>query len=247
MRGFTTLRGQIRRRLLVSYRVDPVTAQGLLPDMFRPQIIDGSAVGGVCLIGLQSARPGWLRPPIGFSTENVAHRIAVEWDQNGETRTGVYIIERHSSTLGPVLAGGRLFPGVQKRARFHLDETESRFRVNMVAPGTHVSVDVQLGGPWTSTLFPTIEDVSSFYQQGAVGWSPRRDDAGVEPLQLTSPKWDIEQGQIFSLRSSYFDALPEGTATFDSVVVMRDVPAFWSIPQAQPDSTTRRLPHSATV
>jgi hypothetical protein len=237
--GFKTLRAQVRRRLLVSYRVDPEVAQSLIPDVFRPQIVDGSAVAGVCMIGLRSVRPGWLSPRVGFRTENVAHRIAVEWDENGKTRSGVYIAERHSSSLIPVLAGGRLFPGVQKRARFDLDETASRFRVSMAAPGTKVSVDVQLGGPWTSTLFPNVEAASAFHEQGAVGWSPRRDGHGVEPLELTSKEWAVEPGQVISLNSSYFDALPEGAATLDSVVVMRDIPFFWDTPHITPDATTR--------
>jgi hypothetical protein len=245
MSGFKTLRAQVRRRLLISYRVNPEVAQSLIPDQFRPQIVDGSAVAGVCMIGLQSVRPGWLRPRIGFRTENVAHRIAVEWDENGKTRSGVYIVERHSSSLVPVLAGGRLFPGVQKRARFDLDETESRFRVNMAAPGTRVAVDVQLGGPWTSTLFPTVEAASAFHEQGAVGWSPRRDGTGVEPLELTSKEWAVEPGQVISLKSSYFDALPDGAATLDSVVVMRDIPFFWDRPHIEPDNATRQIPSSA--
>jgi hypothetical protein len=244
MSGFKTLRAQVRRRLLISYRVDPDVAQGLIPSGFRPQIVDGSAVAGVCMIGLQSVRPGWFRPRVGLRTENVAHRIAVEWDESGTTRNGVYIVERHSSSLLPVLAGGRLFPGVQKHARFDLDETESRFRVSMSAPGTRVSVDVQLGGPWISTLFPNVEAASDFYQRGAVGWSPRRDGQGVEPLELTSKEWAIEPGQVISLKSSYFDALPEGAATLDSVVVMRDIPLFWDTPHIQPDRAGERISSS---
>jgi hypothetical protein len=224
--------------LLISYRVAPEVAQSLIPDVFRPQMIDGSAVAGVCMIGLQSVRPGWLRPRVGFRTENVAHRIAVEWDENGKTRSGVYIVERHSSSLVPVLAGGRLFPGVQKHARFDLDETETRFRVTMAAPTTSVSVDVQLGGPWTSTLFPDVEAASSFHEQGAVGWSPRRGGSGVEPLELTSTEWAVEPAHVISLKSSFFDALPEGAATLDSVVVMRDIPFFWDTPHIEPQ---RRL------
>jgi hypothetical protein len=235
MTGFKTLRAQVRRRLLISYRVDAEVAQSLIPDVFRPQIVDGSAVAGICMIGLQSVRPGWFRPRVGFRTENVAHRIAVEWDENGETRNGVYIVERHSSSLVPVLAGGRLFPGVQKRARFELDETTSRFRVRMAAPGTSVAVDVQLGGDWTSTLFPNVEAASTFHEQGAVGWSPRRDGHGVEPLELTSKEWAVEPGQVISVESSYFDALPAGAATLDSVVVMRDIPFFWDTPSIKPD------------
>jgi hypothetical protein len=239
MSGFKTLRAQVRRRLLISYRLHPAVAQTLIPDQFRPQIVDGSAVAGVCMIGLQSVRPGWLRPRVGLRTENVAHRIAVEWDENGKTRSGVYIVERHSSSLLPVLAGGRLFPGVQKRARFDLDETESRFLVSMTAPGTRVQVDVELGGEWTSTLFPTVEAASAFHEQGAVGWSPRRSGNGVEPLELTSKEWSVEPGRVLSLKSSYFDALPQGAATLDSVLVMRDIPFFWDTPRIVPDGIAR--------
>lgn len=241
MSGFKTLRAQVRRRLLISYRVDPKVAQSLIPEQFRPQIVDGSAVAGVCMIGLQSVRPGWLRPRLGFRTENVAHRIAVEWDEDGKTRSGVYIVERHSSSLVPVLAGGRLFPGVQKRARFQLDETASRFRLGMSAPGMRVSVDVQLGGEWTSSLFPTVEAASAFHEQGAVGWSPRRDGVGVEPLELTSKEWAVEPGRVLSLQSSYFNALPDGAAVLDSVVVMRDLPFFWDTPHIVPDTVGRKL------
>jgi len=231
--GFKTLRAQVRRRLLVSYRMNPAVAQTLIPSQFRPQIVDGSAVAGVCIIGLQSVRPGWLRPRIGFRTENVAHRVAVEWEEGGSTRTGVYIVERHSSSLVPVIAGGRLFPGVQKRARLDLDETESRFTVHMEAPGTHVAVDVQLGGEWTSTLFPTVEAASAFYQEGAVGWSPKSNGIDVEPLELTSKEWAVEPAHVLSLKSSFFDGLPAGAATLDSVVVMRDIPFFWDTPHIE--------------
>lgn len=234
MSGFKTLRAQVRRRLLISYRVDPSVAQTLIPEPFRPQIVDGSAVAGVCMIGLQSVRPGWLRPRFGFATENVAHRVAVEWDEDGVTRTGVYIVERHSSSFLPVVGGGRLFPGVQKKARFTLDETERRFRVTMSSSDTTVAVDVEVGGAWTSTLFPTVDDASSFHEDGAVGWSPRR-KGGVESIALTSSEWHVEAGQANSVRSSFFDQLPEGAAVLDSVVVMRDVPFFWEVPRVTPE------------
>jgi hypothetical protein len=240
-----TLRAQVRRRLLISYRLDPLVARALVPEPFRPQIVDGSAVAGVCMIGLQSVRPGWVRPRLGFRTENVAHRVAVEWDENGLTRNGVYIVERHSSSLLPVIAGGRLFPGVQKRARFDLDETESRFRVKMAAPGTQVAVDVQLGGPWTSSLFATVDAASDFHQYGSVGWSPRRDGAGVEPLELTSTDWAVQPAQVLSIKSSFFDALPEGSAVLDSAVAMLDLPFVWDTPRIVPDTTTRAAPLTA--
>ena len=239
MTGLVTLRAQVRRRLLITYRVEPDVAQSLIPEPFRPQLVDGSAVAGVCVIGLRSIRPGWLRPHVGFRSENIAHRIAVEWSEHGETRTGVYVLERHSSSILPVLAGGRLFPGVQKHGRVDLDESETRFRVQMSAPGTQVAVDVELGGPWTSTLFPTVDAASSFYEHGSVGWSPKRDGAGAEPLQLTSPDWEVEPAHAVSVQSSFFDALPPGSAVLDSVVAMRDLPFFWNTPRITPERETR--------
>jgi hypothetical protein len=245
MIGFTRLRAQVRRRLLVTYRMDPVVARQLVPEPFRPQIVDGSAVAGVCMIGLRSVRPGWLVPRFGIRTENVAHRVAVEWDEDGRTRSGVYIVERHSSSLLPVIAGGRMFPGVQKRARFRLDETASRFRVQMSAPGIEVAVDARLGGAWTSSLFPTVEAASAFYRDGSVGWSPRRDGTGVEPLELTSSDWAVEPAELLSVHSSFFDAMPEGAAVFDSVVAMRDLPFVWDTPAIVPDAAAQSLPMGA--
>ncbi|GHF09892.1 hypothetical protein GCM10011600_08710 [Pseudolysinimonas yzui] len=231
MSALATLRAQVRRRLLITYRVDPDVAASLVPAPLRPQLVNGSAVAGVCMIGLSAVRPGWLRPRFGFRTENVAHRVAVEWDDEGGTRTGVYIVERHSSSLLPVLGGGRLFPGVQRRGRFDLDETKDRFRVRMTAPGIRVAVDVGVGGPWHSELFSSVEDASEFHRQGSVGWSPCAGGGGVEALELTSKEWAAETGVVHSVESSFFDSLPQGSAELDSALVMRDLPFFWDTPR----------------
>jgi hypothetical protein len=230
-----TLRAQVRRRLLISYRVDPQIAAGLVPAPFRPQLVRGSAVAGVCIIGLQDVRPGWLRPRVGFSSENAAHRVAVEWEQGGRLRSGVYIVERHSSSLIPVLGGGRLFPGVQHRARFDLDEDETRFRVAMDSPTTSFAVDVELADGWTSELFATTDEASRFHEQGAIGWSPRRDGGGAEPIELTSTEWATRPARVHSVRSSVFDALPLGAAVLDNALVMRDLPFVWDAPRLTPE------------
>jgi len=51
----------IERRLLVNYRVDPEVAASLLPAPLRPQLVNGWAVAGVCLIRLRRLRPFRLR------------------------------------------------------------------------------------------------------------------------------------------------------------------------------------------
>lgn len=226
----STLRGRMRRRLLLSYRVDPAVARGILPDSFRPLLVDGSAVGGVCLIGLTELRPGWVRPRMGLATENAAHRFAVEWDDGAEVRTGVYVTERHSSGIVPVIGGGRFFPGRQRRAHFDVEETGTRFRVRMDASDATVAADIELTEEWESTLFPTIDDASQFYHAGAIGWSPRRDDRGAEALKLTASRWEVNAGRVREVASSFFDRLPRGSAEIDSVLVMRDIPVTWQRP-----------------
>ncbi|GAB3808065.1 DUF2071 domain-containing protein [Humibacter antri] len=230
MSAFGSLKAQLRRRLLISYAVDPTVAARLLPQPFRPHLVEGRAVGGFCVLGLHSVRPGWVAPSIGIRTENAAHRIAVEWDEGERTRSGVYIFERHSSSLLPVLAGGRLFPGVQKHARFELKETATHFRVEMNARDTCALADVELSQEWSSSLFPTVQAASDFYRNGAIGWSPRRDGRSAEPIELTSDAWAVQPGHINEIRSSFFDSLPRNAAELDSVVIMRNLPLVLNIP-----------------
>lgn len=73
--------GLIDRRILVNYRVDPTIAKSLVPSPFRPQLVAGSAVAGICLIRLRELRPWFLPAALGLHSENAAHRIAVEWNE----------------------------------------------------------------------------------------------------------------------------------------------------------------------
>jgi uncharacterized protein YqjF (DUF2071 family) len=78
----------IERRLLVNYRVDPEVAASLLPAPLRPQLLNGWAVAGICLIRLGRLRPSWAPRWAGMRTENAAHRVAVEWDGTGRPAVG---------------------------------------------------------------------------------------------------------------------------------------------------------------
>ncbi|MBG6059372.1 hypothetical protein RCH16_002669 [Cryobacterium sp. MP_M5] len=231
-----TLAATIERRLLINYRVDPAVAQSLLPASLRPQLVDGSAVAGICLLRLGALRPAWFTPPVGWGAENAAHRVAVEWDDAAGTHSGVYIPERHSASRLPVAVGGRLFPGVHTLARFHgseqFDGPESgdRIRLSMTAPNTTVRADVRVGTGWTSTLFETVADASAFFRNGAVGWSPSRDGRRLEGLRLDTTAWAVQPGEALTVESSFFDALPDGSATLDSMLVMRNVPITWTVP-----------------
>jgi hypothetical protein len=116
------IRGVLDRRILVNFRADPDVLAGILPPPFRPKVVNGVGMAGVCLIRLKHIRPRWLPPFMGISSENAAHRIAVEWEQDGQLREGVFIPRRDTSSRLNALAGGRLFPGLHHHARFQVDE-----------------------------------------------------------------------------------------------------------------------------
>jgi hypothetical protein len=105
------IRGIIDRRILANFHIDPDVMARILPSPFRPKLANGHAIGGICLIRLRGIRPRFFPIPWGIGSENAAHRIAVEWDVDGQPREGVYIPRRDTSSRLNTLAGGTLFPG----------------------------------------------------------------------------------------------------------------------------------------
>src|SRR5579872_3672569 len=123
------IRGVIDRRILVNYHVDPGLLASLLPAPFRPKVIRGAGMVGICLIRLKKVRPAYFPAWLGISSENAAHRTAVEWNDNGVVREGVYVRRRDTDSWLNSLSGGRLFPGIHHHAKFTVEESADRFAV----------------------------------------------------------------------------------------------------------------------
>ncbi|UIP59717.1 hypothetical protein DSM26151_26310 [Agromyces marinus] len=221
----------IERRLLVNYRVEPDAIAPTLPGGLRPQLVDGSAVAGVCLIRLGDFRPAWFAPKVGHRSESAAHRVAVEWDGPDGVRTGVFIPRRHSASRLAQLAGGRVFPGVHEHARVTSVESDDNLHVTVDAVDLRVDVDVDVvpAEQFESSLFADLAEASDFFRKDAIGWSPTR-GGELEALRLDTDDWRVQPGHATRVESSFFDALPPGAAEFDHVLVMRDVPVVWSSP-----------------
>ncbi|MFJ8477702.1 DUF2071 domain-containing protein [Kitasatospora sp. NPDC094011] len=226
----------VERRLLVNYRVAPEAAARLLPGPLRPQLVHGYAVAGICLLRLGRVRPARVPEALGalgLRSENMAHRIAVEWDGPDGVETGVYIPRRATASRLNAWAGGRLFPGAHDRADFAVHETPDLLRV-AVAPrdgGTRVDVTVELSDELRgSELFADLAEASAFFRSGAKGFSPTRAGRHLDGMELGTDAWRVEAGRIRSTASSFFedpDRFPPGSAALDCALVMRDVPAGW--------------------
>jgi hypothetical protein len=47
---------------------------------------------------LRNIRPRGWPSQFGFASENAAHRIAVTWDESGQTRQGVFVLRRDTNS-----------------------------------------------------------------------------------------------------------------------------------------------------
>ncbi|HEU5122803.1 MAG TPA: DUF2071 domain-containing protein [Verrucomicrobiae bacterium] len=231
--GIPAIHGTIDRRILVNFRVAPETLQCILPEPFRVKKVRGWGIGGICLIRLKAMRPRFVPAGFGFDSENAAHRIAVEWDQNGVRREGVFIPRRDTSARFQTWIGGRIFPGVHHLADFEVDERGDDFRVEMRSRDGSAQVFVEARRannlPATS-IFQSLSEASEFFQRGSLGFSstPVRDR--FEGLELHSHRWEVTPLSVERVKSSFFDDethFPEGTVEFDSALLMRGIDHEW--------------------
>lgn len=98
MQPLYAMTGTMARRMLVNWRIEPEAARRVLPPVVRPILIDGFASAGLCLVRLERMRlTNWPRV-IGLSSENVAARMAIEWDTPAGRRQGVLIFRRDTAS-----------------------------------------------------------------------------------------------------------------------------------------------------
>jgi len=226
------IRGVIDRRILVNYRVDPDVMARIVPSPFRPQIFEGFAIAGICLIRLKHIRPRWLPGFLGIGSENAAHRIAVEWDDVGTKRTGVYIPRRDSSSIWNTLAGGRLFPGIHHHSRFAVTETSGTFSIEISnTDGTHIAVEAETNsGLPGGSIFGSLEDASEFFARGSTGYSCTRRPGIYDGLALCTSEWKVTPLDVRRVESSFFSdsaIFPNGSVVFDCALLMRNIAHEW--------------------
>lgn len=227
------IRGLIDRRILVNYRVDPAVLARILPPPFRPQLVLGHGIAGICLIRLKQIRPRFLPSFLGIASENAAHRIAVEWDTVAGTRNGVFVPRRDTSSRLNAAVGGRLFSSVQHHARFDVLEQGGHFRVAMhsIDRTAHVLVDGSLARDLPDdSIFPTVADLSGFFEGGSLGYSPGLRGTKYDGLEFHTDNWHVEPLAVERMESSFFEdrtLFPAGSVVYDSALLMRGIEHEW--------------------
>jgi hypothetical protein len=227
------IKGTIKRRLLVNFRADPGVVQRLLPQPFRPKPQRGYAVVGICLIRLEQIRPAGWPGVVGISSENAAHRIAVEWTEAGTQREGVFIPRRDTSAWLNRIAGGRVFPGEHHAAHFSVIDRDGHIDLAMESRDGLVSVKVvgdECAALPATSCFGSLLEASAFFEGGSLGYSVRRNSAKLDGLLLRTLDWRVGALSVTEVLSSYFgdrQRFPEGSIEFDHALVMRDLQHEW--------------------
>lgn len=228
-----TIQGIIRRRILANFRVEPAIMQRQLPPRFRPKLHNGFAVAGICLIRLEHIRPQRMPEIIGLSSENAAHRVAVLWDEDNESREGVYISRRDTNSQLNHLLGGRIFPGEHHAARFTVSESGGAIELSMRSDDGDVAVDVEgvIAESMPSTsIFASLAETSKFFEGGSLGYSVTKDPGRLDGLKLETKDWRVQPLQIGKVYSTYFadaEKFPAGSIAFDHALIMRNVAHEW--------------------
>ena len=160
-----------------------------------------------------------MPPALGINSENAAHRIAVTWEDGAGVHDGVYIPRRDTSSWINRVAGGRIFPGEHNPATFDVRERgdhihfrmESRDRLIKVELSASVSSDIP-----SDSCFHSIEEASSFFEGGSIGYSVTADKRRLDGIRLRTEDWKVQPLAVEKVYSSYFaDAslFPEGSTS----------------------------------
>jgi hypothetical protein len=224
--------GTIDRRILINYQVDKEVLQRFLPEPFGPKLVKGKGIAGICLIRLKYVRPKGVPFAIGMSSENGAHRIAVEWTENGELKEGVFVPRRDTSSKLNALAGGRIFPGVHHHADFMVEEDQDNYSVSFKSEdGTYLAIRAKQTSDWSKeSVFDDLSNASDFFKQGSVGYSPDKTGEVFDGLELKTESWEVSPLTVTEVRSSFFEdesTFPKGTIKFDNALLMKNIDHEW--------------------
>lgn len=234
MMRLPVIKGLIRRRLLVNFRVDAKVMERFLPRPFQPKLHRGFAIAGICLIRLEEIRPAWLPRGFGLSSENAAHRVAATWESPcGEKGDGVFIPCRQTSSWVNHLAGGKLFPGEHELVAFNVKDDGNRVSITIQSREGEAILSLQAHEtdalPETS-CFRSLEESSEFFESGSLGYSVTGDCCRFDGIRLQTDGWEVRPLFVDHVQSAFFSnasVFPEGSLSFDHALIMRDRPHQW--------------------
>jgi hypothetical protein len=104
---------------------------------------------------------------------------------------------------------------------YHVDFTSS--------DNTSISIDAKESSNFpVNSIFETLENVSDFFEKGAVGYSPNGNK--YEGLKLQAYSWQVRPLDVQNVHSSFYEneeVFPAGSVQFDNALLMTRVEHEW--------------------
>jgi len=178
----------------------------------------------------EESTPRGLPSAVGFTSENAAHRIGVEWDDEGETQSGVYVPRRDTSSRLNSVVGDRLF-GRHYHAEFDVSEGDGEYSLEMESSHDGVGVRVEASEATTlpdESVFDELPEASEYHKRGSVGYSTSPEGSCLEGVELDTHEWSVEPLNVDDVHASFFeDELPDHTFELDNALLMEDIDHEW--------------------
>jgi hypothetical protein len=115
---------------------------------------------------------------------------------------------------------------VEEENDFYRVQLESDDRATRVLVEARIAEDLP-----TDSVFQSLQEASEFFERGSVGFSPNNAECSCfDGLELHSLTWRVEPLRVERVESSFFEdeiVFPEGTARFDSALLMRGILHEW--------------------
>jgi hypothetical protein len=220
----------IDRQILVTYRASEDAVNALLPRPFRARLFKNQAIAALSLVRLKPPKPRLMPSLITTQPEHIAHQIAVEWNSNGDTRAGWYILRR-DTTARSVVLGGSIFPGKLFHGRFHVHEQDSRFRINCDSDDdqSHVRVDAFAADFLPKeAIFATLEEATTFLQPASTLYTSATPTGELEGMEIRPKDWPIRAMALWESTSTFLENLiPKESLTLDCAMLLRNVDYEW--------------------
>ncbi len=131
------------------------------------------------------------------------------------------------------LAGGRLFPGDHHPAIFSVVDDLGHSELSIWSTDGIVRVKVigdEAESLPVSSCWGSVQEASSFFEGGSLGYSVTEDDDRLDGLLLQTVGWHVRPPRVREVYSSFFcdpQLFPEGSIEFDHAFVMRDLAHEW--------------------
>jgi hypothetical protein len=113
---------------------------------------------------------------------------------------------------------------------YHIDFTSS--------DDTSISIDAKETSQFDqNSIFESLENVSDFFERGAVGYSPNNDK--YEGLKLQAYNWQVRPLEVLNVHSSFYEnetIFPKGSVQFDNALLMTRVEHEWKSLKAKPNA-----------